>query len=98
MNEVIELAFEDDALRQLLKLPALRQIGLFKQEPRLWLNSPKLLQTKFERSMVALADINAEIKCLIQDMIASEWREQARILGMVRNYLRCVPNVMRDVS
>ena len=95
---MIELAFEDDALRQLLKSPALRQIGLVKHSPLLWLNTPRLLQTKFEKSVVALADINAHTKNLIKAFVASEPRKQAHIRATIRKHLLYVLIVMLDVT
>ena len=98
MNEVMELAFEDDALRQLLKFPALRQIGLVRQNPRLWLNTPKPLRTKFEKSILALADVNADIKYLVQAFVASKPKEQARLRTLVSQYLLYVLRLANDAT
>ena len=99
MNEVMELAFEEDALRQLLKIPALRQIGLVRQNPLLWLNTPKLLQTKFEKSVVALADVNADIKHLVKAMVvSSERNKHARLRAEISKYFLYVLSLEDDVS
>ena len=98
LDEVIELAFEDDTLRQLLQSPALRQIGLVRHNRLLWLNTPALLQTKFEKSVAALADGNADIKYLVRAFVASEQSGQARLRASIGQYFRHVLRLEHDIS
>ena len=93
----MDLAFEDDALRQLIKSQALKQIGLVRHNPSLWLNTPKPLQARFEKAVVALADVNFEIKYLVRAFVASEPGLWAHLRAMIRKCLLFVLSLIRNV-
>lgn len=62
LSEVINLAFEDEQLRLLLKTECIRSIGLLRQDRSVWYNMPKPIQSRAHRTLIALGDENANIK------------------------------------
>ena len=70
LREIIELSFEGDQLRLLLKSNGQRAIGLLRQNHVAWHNLPKPIQSRAEKAFVALADENASIKGLVQSLLA----------------------------
>lgn len=88
LEEVIELAFEDEQLRILLKNDGLHAIGLAQQNRSAWYNMPKPIQSRAQRALIALSDENASIKDLVQSLHAfpqQAWPEmQARLLACLQ--------------
>ena len=68
LEEIIELAFEDEQLRLLLKFDGMRSIGLLRQNRTVWYNMPKPVQSRAQRALIALADENASIKDLVHSL------------------------------
>lgn len=69
LDEIIELSFEDDYLRNVLKTSdGIRSIGLLRSKREIWYNLPMPIRTKAERAIFALADINAAVKDLIVNL------------------------------
>lgn len=75
LREIIELAFEDEQLRHLLKTDGIRTIALLKQDPQIWLNLPKPIQSRVQRAFIALAEENAGVKDLVYYLQTSPLRK-----------------------
>ena len=65
LGEVIELAFEYEQIRILLKIDCIRCIGLLRQNRGLWYNLPQPIQSRAQRALISLADEIASIKELV---------------------------------
>ena len=70
LEEIIELAFEGDQLRLLLRRNGLRAIGLLRQDRPVWHNMRKSIQSRAEKALIALAAENASIKDLVHSLQA----------------------------
>lgn len=68
IDEVTELALEDDHLRRLLHDAGIRTIGLLRQDPQIWYNMPKSIHTKAQKALISLAEEAASIKSLVQSL------------------------------
>lgn len=90
MSEITDLSFEDDSLRKLLKSLAMKRAGLLRYNPLVWHNIPKPLQTKFDRMVVALTDVNADIKYLLRSFAAVGKEARFLLRERLRQYLLCV--------
>ena len=65
---VIELAFEDEHLRQLLSGDGIRAIGLLRADTSVWYNLPTQIHSKAEKALIALTEKNASIKDVVHSL------------------------------
>lgn len=65
MEGTIDLAFEDEQPRLLLKVEGMRALGLLRQNRSIWYNLSKPIQSRGQRALISLADENAMIKELV---------------------------------
>lgn len=87
LDEVIELAFEDEHLRLLLKPDGIMAIGLLRENQKLWYNMPKPIQCRAHRALIALADENASIKELIGSLQMARTQAWPQIKTMLKSCL-----------
>lgn len=87
MEEVIELAFENENLRLLLKYDGIRSIGLLKQDRAIWYNMPKQIQSRAHRALIALGDENASIRNLVYSLQALPLQAWPQMKAMLEGCL-----------
>ena len=87
MVELIDLSFESDQLRLLLKGDGLRTIGLLKYNATIWYNMSTTMRSRANKALIALADENASMKDLVHSLEEVPRDLWPKIRTRLRDYL-----------